>query len=434
MNYLKTQLKVVMRSKAHLIILILILLSLFFLFFYNTQKSKEEAKYEQDFFKTSMKKYGTLTINDERVHSDQILHLNFLDMKINSEVPRRHYQITQALKNHDYPFLFSDELESLKIYQKDFERAYQKFHRGGEGVFEDKRFQTSDGDIDNYLKGKKKVNHRLLREHLKPESTRYGTSGSLFIISVLNYLISFIGIAVITWYSIRSVGKKYEGNQHRWFETTPIAKWKIVLSDYLSFIINCIEFLLVTLFLSVLVTTLCGQKFRGNYPILIRTTERLSLIPAQSYIVLLLIMCLLVLSVVFFISYFLVKVTKNNFLSVLMSTLLLIIGFGFAGITPVGSYNPFLYLQPSQVLSGRSTDKINYEIVGITEGYDDDYEYFYRDFVFENPKYYQGESLEHKFKRRGVQLGMEMKKGIISLSSLIVLLFGISILPLRIRR
>ncbi|WP_317697183.1 hypothetical protein [Xylocopilactobacillus apis] len=381
-----------------------------------------------------MKEYETLTVNDEGVYSDQVLHVNFTNTKTNSEITGRHYQITQALKNQNYPYLFNDELESLKIYRRDSERSIRLLHSDGKLTADDVHFKAAGGKIDLYLQGKEKVNQRLLREHLKPESTRYGTSGSLFIISVLNYLTSFIGIAVVTWYAIRAVGKKYEGNQYHWFETTPIAKWKLVLGDYLTFIINCIVFLLVTLFLSVLVTTIMGEKFRGNYPILIRIKERLSLISAQSYIGRILIMDLLVLSVIFFISYFLVKILKNNFLSVLMSTLLLSIGFGFADIAPVSSYNPLLYLQPSQVLSGLTRDKIDDDSVGVIDGVDDKYEYFFRDFVFENIDYYQGESLEYKFKRRGVQLGLDTKKGIISLSSLVVLLFGISILPLRRRR
>ncbi|BDR55680.1 hypothetical protein KIMC2_02420 [Xylocopilactobacillus apis] len=299
-------------------------------------------------------------------------------------------------------------------------------HPDGKLAADDVPFQASGGQIDSYLKGKEMINRKLLQYHLKPESTRYGTSGSLFIISVLNYLTSFIGIAVVTWYAIRAVSKKYEGNQHRWFETTPIANWKVVLGDYLTFILNSLGFLAVTLGLSLVITTILGQKFHGNYPILIRTIGGAELIPAVFYIIQVVIIYLLVLTVSFIVSYFFVRLVKRSLMSVLISTLILSFGFMFSTEYLTDSYNPLLYQQPTLVFTGRGTDKVNDDLTYFCNGGDDDFEYMLRDFTFENVKYYQGESLGYQ-----LELGLSVTKGAISLTCLILLLLGFLLFPYR---
>lgn len=137
-------------------------------------------------------------------------------------------------------------------------------------------------------------------------------------------------------------------------------------------------------------------------------------------------MYLMVLSVAFFIGYLIVKIIRNNFLSAVITTLILSIGFTASILGPSDSYNPFLYFQPTRVLSGRGTEKVNDDSVWINNGGEKDYEYMLRDFTFENVKYYQAETLGYR-----LELHLTTIKGIIAMTLLIIMLFFFNVFPYR---
>ncbi|BDR55673.1 hypothetical protein [Xylocopilactobacillus apis] len=418
-KYIQLQLKVLFKSKDQLIICLITLLSILFLFFYNKQKSMEEIQFRKEQYPYSKQSLEKLEIKGKAPNSEDTLHKNFIELKVNSKAFNRVYNISKELKNFGSTFLLKDELDSLKYYQKD---PLQNLANNPNDLNESiTSFTSSGGKIRLYRTGKENLNSKLIKERLEPESVRYGCSGSLFLISISRYISSFIGLFVVSWCGIRKISNKYEGNQYKLFKTGFISKRKIIIGDYLVFLINVLIFLIMITLFSLIITTLFGYKFRGNYPIITRIKNEITLITANEYLFKFFAIYFFVISILFFFCYFFSLLLKSGFAGSLIATIVLAGGFYTGQLLPLSSYNPLIYTQPTKNLIGNDLRKIGIDFTFQYKEQGNDFEYVTGDVIFENTSYYQGETLGYK-----LSLNLSFEKAIVSLMVLYLILLVIS--------
>ncbi|KAF1297187.1 hypothetical protein BAU15_06470 [Enterococcus sp. JM4C] len=411
--YLKTQLLVLKRTKGQLFILLILLASIFLGYVYNLNKTNSEQAFIKDHYDFPYEEYQK---EQEQNQSDEPVFVyeygKFLDRK---------FALSEAINNKDSNYLLVDELKSLHDYK---EHTYE---------MNESSFPTAGGRIDRYLKGKELLNTALLSRNISPESTRYGTSGALLIVSLLPYLTSFAGLFVLGLCASRIIGKKYEGNQYRWLKVTPLPYIKQLLADYLLYMFLVLVILGTLLAANLAITYFFSGDLNLNYPILVRIKNELQLMSASHYIAQVIAIFLLILSVIFFLSALFVRIVKNSFISVLLATLMIGVGYNLSthSQSQLNSWNPFVYTQPTSLLIGRDEQPIDIDYTSVLDFKDEsDYVWVETDFTFENISYYQAHTL-------GFKLGIDLSfgKAIRSLGILTFLLFTLSVLPLkRIRR
>lgn len=360
-NYLKFNFKL-LRKKELLFTLVLCFLAVIILFIFNTTKLSNENQQRIDYYHEMGNK-----------------------------------KIAKSLENEQWTAVEKHELA-------DISNASWQNSTG---------FSERGINFYSFSEGKYLLNKKLLKNNLPMMSTRYGTSSSLFIVSLLTYLTSFVGIFLIGFLAFQQSGRKFEGENINFLNVQPIKKWQVIIGDYLTFLVLALSYLFFMLLVGVLVSSLVSGISPLSYPLVTRVNGDFALISVGKFIPMVLVLEILVYSLFLFLAQLVVLFVKSSFLSSLLVTLLLVGSFSAFGNLqlshPASNWVAANYLQPTSLFIGQDQKAI--KINAGPEGH-----------TYENPAYFSAETLSVK---RG--LALSFSKGLIALIFSIVLVMSLDL-------
>lgn len=414
-DYLKLRILLVRSNKQMKIMMLIGLILITCLFFYNQLMDNQEQ----------------LFIN-QRLSEQKKQHEKMLDFHKNQPGPISEKAILFNQKNIDgiLSFQNKDSLTYLK-YEKQMIRDYY--------ILEPLRSNMSSiplsvenskeigFNIYDFLDGKEQVINALIKQSELPDSLRYGTKNWTFILSLQNFLTSFIGILffLVTFSFI--FFKDFEKKTINLLGTQPIKRTQIFACDFLLFVAYSLFYYSFAICYAYLIATLLGGKVSPFYPIMTNHLEP-SLINTPIWQVIAITSGLFLLNLVFcYLLLTLIILISKKIVISLIITFLIISILSFISLVPVPSnvnkvtaYNPFIYATPQTIFIQNSHETIGdiWEIYGETDDQKGEYVSYECHLFYENSKYYLGNNIVKTTKNTYIS----WQRGTISLVLSILLL------------
>ncbi|MGX7418056.1 hypothetical protein ACWOFR_04545 [Carnobacterium gallinarum] len=368
----------------------MIILSLFLLYLVNQNNAKNEYITIENaikFTKEDMERNKQVTIQSiESMKKDGAEVSKETEKKIlaeDEEISRVYLTNYESFQSKNYTTYMQNELINLQNFDTEM------FLENNSSVF-----TNSSVVFSKYLDGKQLLNNSLLKKKLIPESTRYGTSNYMFLVSALQYITSVLGIVIFLLLFGNIHLKKIENKKMRLNFVQPISRTLMLLIDSCLFLLQSFFFLLSLILISYLIGYLFGTHIPSDYPLISLINGKVQLIPISNYILKNALLFLAVLFFSFELSQLAIIVSKNNFIAIAVVVVVL---FGLGRTAQIenntkingSQWNPFTYIESSKLFIGKDNVQLNQNITSsINEENSIESVYFY-----ENPAYYSGTTL-----------------------------------------
>ena len=308
-GYLKLKSKLRKSNQTRNILLLIPLMLIVVLFTFNTLMNQQEQAFKE-------KKY-------EEREKEAIQWKNDLATDSFNETPNIKHKLIERTDN---------QLDTIKLLRSsDFSKQLKNEIKELDAFNQTSSLVYSPEENPNIYYGfspsiytdiKKINNERLVQLNIEPDSIRYGTKTTTFLVSISLYLTGGFGIIYfLLLFSYPSL-KERENKKYQWLAVQPLNRSCLFFLDYLDFMIQSSIYYLFLLFFSFLLPLILGKGSRWIYPLITytNTTNNIEFIPIWKYLLIVSTLFILNLSLSYFVMHLLFSFLKKSFSSLLLST------------------------------------------------------------------------------------------------------------------
>ena len=216
---------------------------------------------------------------------------------------------------------------------------------------------TEELTLPTYPPYRTKINNELIRRKLPVYSLRYGTKNSVFLVILVTYLASFVGILLLLLIFGDSLSGEIEQNTLNFLFVQPVSRLRLFLTKYVISLFQSSLFIGFLLLFGFTMATIFSGMSSFSYPIIVFTKTSMKLIPISQYLFQVALLFIFLLAFVFACHFVVSILCKKVFLSLFVTLFILIEGYIIGTINhpvmnKIAHLNPFVYLNVGKIFVG----------------------------------------------------------------------------------